>query len=325
MTIINRTVSIAPMMDYTDRYYRYLARLLSSRILLYTEMVTAHALQHGDRDKLLRCDNLESPVALQLGGSDPKMLQQAARWGEDYGYDEINLNVGCPSDRVQSGRFGVCLMKEPERVADCVVAMQSVVDVPVTVKTRIGVDHDDSYEFLLSFIEKVRQAGCRTFIIHARKAWLKGLSPKQNRTVPPLNYERVYQLKLDYPDLEIVINGGVQDNQAVATHLQQVDGVMIGREACRNIAWLHELDRLHYAPTTSVELNRYDVLSQYLEYVELELASGSNLQQMMKPVLGLFAGVLGAREIRRQISEKAREGALGLREIQALVEKWSQR
>ncbi len=239
----SRRLSVAPMMDYTDRHARYLLRLISRRTLLYTEMVTAAAVVHGDTARLLAFDAAEHPVALQLGGADPAEMAQAARIGAEFGYDEINLNIGCPSDRVQSGRFGACLMAEPDTVADCVRAMRAQTDVPVTVKTRIGIDHRDSYEELCAFVDKVAEAGCETFIVHARKAWLQGLSPKQNREIPPLDYPRVHRLKRDYPELEIIINGGIRSLDETERELAEVDGVMIGRAVFDDLWMLAEADR----------------------------------------------------------------------------------
>src|SRR5579862_1638457 len=234
-------ISVAPMMDYTDRHDRYFLRLIAPDVLLYTEMITAQALIHGDRNKLLAFDRAEHPVALQLGGSDPAMLAQCAQMGADVGYDEINLNVGCPSPRVSSGRFGACLMREPELVADCVAAMQAKVKIPVTVKCRIGVDEQDSYEALLQFVKQIAATGCHTFIIHARKALLSGLSPKQNREIPPLRYELVKQLKQDCPMLTIILNGGIKTIADIEAHLPAVDGMMIGRAAYSNPYMLAEI------------------------------------------------------------------------------------
>ncbi len=244
---INHRFSVAPMMDWTDRHCRYLLRLISANILLYTEMVTTHALLHGDRDRFLRFNNREHPVALQIGGSDPHALADCARLGMDYGYDEINLNVGCPSNRVQSGRFGACLMAEPGLVAECVAAMRAAVAIPVTVKCRTGIDARDSFEELGGFINAVSGAGCETFIIHARKAILQGLSPKENRTVPPLNHDYVYRIKQQFPDLEIILNGGISDLDSAEIHLAQVDGVMLGRVAYHEPYMLAEVDTRFYA------------------------------------------------------------------------------
>ena len=222
-------LSVAPMLEWTNRDFRYFVRLMSRHCLLYTEMVTTGALLHGDKARFLAHDELEGPLSLQLGGSEPADLAECAAMAQDWGYDEVNINVGCPSDRVQSGRFGACLMADPNLVAECVDAMQARVDIPVTVKTRLGIDEQDSYEFLSHFVETVSAAGCTTFILHARKAWLSGLSPKENRDVPPLNYQRVYDIKKDYPDLQISVNGGIQSLNEVQTHLKQVDGTMLGR------------------------------------------------------------------------------------------------
>lgn len=297
------------MMDWTDRHCRYFFRLLSPSVRLYTEMVTAAALIHGDADKLLRFDAAEHPIALQLGGSDPKMMAAAARMGADAGYDEINVNVGCPSDRVQSGAFGACLMARPELVADCVRAMRSAVDVPVTVKTRIGIDNQDSEAFLRVFVETVAAAGCDTFVIHARKAILQGLSPKENRTVPPLNYPRVYSLKRDYPSLNIVLNGGVTTAQACLDHMQRVDGVMIGRQAYQQPWFLTELERVMGG--ASAITRRDDAVTAMLPYVDKELAAGAQLKHITRHMLGLYAGEPGARAWRRYLSENAHRSGAG--------------
>ena len=303
--VVNRLLSIAPMMDCTDRHFRYLARLISKRVLLYSEMVTANAVIFGDRDRLLGFDAFEQPVALQLGGSDPQLLARAAVLAQDRGYIEVNLNVGCPSNRVQSGSFGVCLMKTPERVAECVATMIQAVRVPVTVKCRIGVDDMDSYELLCGFIDTVSDAGCRSFAVHARKAWLNGLSPKQNRHIPPLRYDVVYQLKQDYPDLEIVINGGVKTHAEIEKHLASVDGVMIGREAYRNVYWLQDFDRKYYGDDGDV-LSRNDVVLEYLAYMRQQLSSGVALRLLTKHMLGLFQGLPGAKKWRHFLCEKSR-------------------
>ena len=309
---MKKMISCAPMMDWTDRHCRYFLRLLNPHALLYTEMVTAQAVLHGDRDRLLGFDPAEQPVALQLGGSDPAMLASAATTGENYGYDEINLNVGCPSDRVQSGRFGACLMAEPTLVRDCVAAMRAAVDVPVTVKSRIGIDAHDDYGFLRDFVGTVAESGCDTFIVHARKAILAGLSPKQNREVPPLRYEFVYRLKAEFPQLCIVLNGGVRDLDAVRTHLAQVDGVMIGREAYHNPYFLAELaHELDGVPLPSREA----VMGRYIDYVEARLAEGVRLSGMTRHVLGLYLGRAGARQWRRRLSEGASTPGAGVEVI----------
>ena len=244
---LNRTISIAPMMEWTDRHDRYFLRLISKHAVLYTEMVTTGAILHGDHPRYLRFDSSEHPVAVQLGGSNPAELAECAKICEEFGYDEINLNVGCPSDRVQMGKIGACLMAEPELVAECVGAMNNVVNIPVTVKHRIGIDDFDSYDFLIKFVETVHQGGCDTFIVHARKAILSGLSPKQNREIPPLHYDVVYRLKQDYPHLEVILNGGVTSLEQAELHTKHVDGVMIGREAYHNPYMLSDVDSRFYA------------------------------------------------------------------------------
>jgi tRNA-dihydrouridine synthase A len=294
-------LAVAPMMDCTDRHCRYFLRLMSKKIRLYTEMVTAQAILRGDRQKLLRYNISEHPIALQLGGSDPQQLQQCAKIAEDYGYDEINLNIGCPSDRVQAGRFGACLLKAPQLVAECVAAMKHAVDLPVTVKTRIGVDDCDSYEYLCHFITTVAEAGCSIFIIHARKAWLKGLSPKENREIPPLNYDCVYRLKKDFSHLGIILNGGVKNFQQIQAHLLQIDGVMIGREAYRNPYLLANVDQVFYGVQRST-ISRFDLVEQYLFYVEQQLAQGVPFSLLLRPLIGLFQGTQGAKDWRRSLT-----------------------
>lgn len=297
------------MMDCTDRHDRYFLRLLSRHVLLYTEMLTTGALIHGDRDRLLAYDPSEHPVALQLGGSEPEAMARCARIAEDHGYDEVNINVGCPSQRVQSGAFGACLMAEPETVAACVEAMARAVTIPVTVKTRIGIDHRDSYEALSQFVSTVASAGCRTFIIHARKAWLTGLSPRENRHVPPLRYERVHRVKRDFPDLEVILNGGIRSLTEVESHLAHVDGVMVGREAYHSPYLLAEADRLLF-DDTEPSPTRMAVLERYIPYVQRQLAQGERLHRIARHTLGLFQGVPGAKAWRRHLSENApREGA----------------
>ncbi len=292
------------MMDCTDRHARYLLRLISRRTLLYTEMVTAQALLRGDADYLIGYSPAEHPLALQLGGSDPAQLTHGARIGADFGYDEINLNVGCPSDRVQSGRFGACLMAEPALVGDCVAAMQAAVSVPVTVKCRIGIDRSDRDEDLFDFVETVAAAGCRQFAVHARKAWLDGLSPRENREIPPLRYETVYRLKRLRPQLEIVINGGITDMDQALAHLEYVDGVMIGRAAYHAPWLLAAADRLIFRDDTHTPV-RLAVLESYLDYVARQHALGAPLSTLTRPLLGLFQGQPGARAWRRTLSETA--------------------
>lgn len=306
-----RKLSVAPMLDWTDRDCRYLLRLISSHCLLYTEMVTTGALIYGDRERFLAHEGLEYPLALQLGGSDPDALAECAKMGEDAGYDEINLNVGCPSDRVQSGRFGACLMAEPELVAEGVAAMQQRINIPVTVKTRLGIDEQDSYEFLTDFISKVAAAGCDTFILHARKAWLKGLSPKENRDVPPLDYERVYQIKKDFPQLHIDINGGIHSLDEVQHHLQNVDGVMMGRAIYHNPYLLAQADTDIFTGNGDV-LSRHQVIEAMLPYIEKRMKQGRPLKSITRHMLGVFQGQPGARRWRRHLSENAHLPGAGI-------------
>jgi tRNA-dihydrouridine synthase A len=293
---------VAPMMEWTDRHCRYLHRLLSSRARLYTEMVTAEAVIRGDRARLIGFDPFEHPVALQLGGAEPARLAQAARIAEEFGYDEINLNVGCPSDRVQSGRFGACLMREPALVADCLGAMGDAAQMPVTVKCRLGVDDQDPEESLRRFVAACVQSGITTFIVHARKAWLKGLSPRENRDVPPLDYELVYRLKQENPKLTIVINGGIATLDETERHLQHVDGVMMGRAAYQTPALLADVDARLFgdAPRDNDE-----AVQRFADYIERKLADGVPLHAMTRHMLGLFSGRPGARLFRRHLSEHA--------------------
>lgn len=309
------------MMDWTDRHDRFFLRLITRHARLYTEMVTTGAVLHGDRDRLLGHDPAEHPVALQLGGSDPADLAEAAGIAEDFGYDEINLNVGCPSDRVQSGRFGACLMREPELVARCLEAMQARVAVPVTVKCRLGVDEQDPEIALPAMASAVHAAGCGTLIVHARKAWLEGLSPKENRDVPPLDYELVYDLKRAMPDMEIIINGGIEHVSGMIEHVAHVDGVMLGRAAYQNPWILVEVDRIFYGDDHPLP-TRHQVIENFIPYVERELARGTHLHAMTRHILGLFQGCSGARAFRRHISENAPRADAGIeviREAAALV------
>jgi tRNA-dihydrouridine synthase A len=309
---------IAPMMERTDRHFRFLVRLLSARTRLYTEMVTARALLHGDRDWLLAFHPDEHPVALQLGGADPDELAAAAKMGEAAGYDEINLNVGCPSGRVQAGCFGVALMLEPDRVVHCIDAMRAAVRVPVTVKTRLGVDDHDSYEFLHAFVAKLAAAGCGTLVLHARKAWLNGLSPKENREVPPLDYARVYRVKNDFPQLNVVINGGLTDVGASLAHLQHVDGIMLGRAAYQNPWILAELDAQMSPSPVRIAFDRMEIVGEFLDYVAHELRAGTPLKAMTRHLMGLYCGQPGGRHWRRQLSELA-DGRAGLELLQQLA------
>ena len=306
---LTHTLSVAPMMEWTDRHERYFLRLLTRRTLLYTEMIATGALLHGDAARHLRFDPAEHPVAVQLGGSDPAALADCAAMAGDWGYDEINLNVGCPSDRVQAARFGACLMEEPALVRDCVAAMRAATDKPVTVKSRIGVDDRDSYDDLRGFVECVAESGCGTFIVHARKALLAGLSPKQNREIPPLHYEYVYRLKRDFPGLTVVLNGGVLSLDAAMDHANRVDGVMIGRAAYRDPWLLSAVDGRVFGQAGPVA-SRRDAVHAYLPYVRARLDEGVPLHAMTRHILGLFNGRRGARRWRRYLSENAyRPGA----------------
>jgi len=304
MIVIDRTLSIAPMLDWTDRFDRYFLRLISRHMLLYTEMITTSALLYGDQDYLLAYNPAEHPIAVQLGGNDPVALATCAKLCEEYGYDEVNLNLGCPSDRVQSGRFGACLMIEPALVSDCISAMVEAVNIPITLKSRIGIDEHDSYEVLSQLVEQVSAAGCQSFIVHARKAWLKGLSPKENRDIPPLQYERVHRLKKDFPQLEIGINGGIKTLDQAEQQLQYVDGVMIGREAYHNPWILAEADRRFYQDERPIP-SRHQILEQLMPFVEHELGQGVKLHRITRHILGLFQGEPGARAWRRYLSENA--------------------
>lgn len=306
----SRRFSVAPMLDWTDRHYRVFARQLSRHALLYTEMVTTGAIIHGKGD-YLAFSEAEHPLALQLGGSNPADLAHCARLAEQRGYDEVNINVGCPSDRVQNGRFGACLMAEPQLVADCVKAMQDAVSIPVTVKSRIGIDDMDSYPFLVDFVSTISEAGCDTFIVHARKAWLSGLSPKENREIPPLDYPRVYQLKKDFPNLHIGINGGIKTLDEMQGHLEHVDSVMVGREAYQNPYLLAEVDAALYGMDTAMP-SRRAVVEAMFPYIETELAAGARLNHISRHMLGLFNGQTGGRRWRRYLSENAHKPGAGL-------------
>lgn len=299
------------MMEWTDRHCRYFHRQLSRHALLYTEMVTSAAIIHGKREKLLGFDPSECPVALQIGGSDPRQLAGAARIGEEFGYDEINLNVGCPSDRVQAGRFGACLMAEPALVADCVAAMRAAVSVPVTVKCRIGIDDQDSEAGLSRFVETVSGAGCSTFIVHARKAWLHGLSPKENRDIPPLEYDRVLRLKQSHPDLTVILNGGIKTIAEAKSHLEHLNGVMLGRAAYQNPSMLLSVDEeLFGAPPRGT--HPAAIVMRMAPYIERELERGEKLSSITRHMLGLVQGVPGARGFRRHLTEGAIRRGAGL-------------
>lgn len=296
----NKRLSVAPMIDWTTTDYRYFARLFNPHVYLYTEMISTGALLYGNRARHLRFDTLEHPLVLQLGGADTSEMTQCAQFAQQHGYDEVNINVGCPSDRVQHNKIGACLMAEPQTVADLVKHMQAAVDIPVTVKHRIGIDDFDSYEFMVDFVEKVAAAGCTRFIVHARTAWLQGLSPKQNREIPPLRYNDVYRLKQDFPTLDIEINGGIETVADIKTHLQHVDGVMIGRAFYHNPYLLAEANSLWGAPFTK----RSDILAQLYPYLEKQIAKGEALPTMTRHYLGLFQGLTGARKWRQALSGK---------------------
>jgi tRNA-dihydrouridine synthase A len=299
-----KTFAVAPMMDWTDRHCRVFHRVLSRHVLLYTEMVTGLAIKHGNREKLLGFDQREQPIALQLGGSDPQILAEAASIGEQWGYSEINLNVGCPSDRVQGGNFGACLMATPQLVADCVAAMHNSVAVPVTVKCRIGIDDQDSEKDLQNFINVVAQSGCKTFIVHARKAWLQGLSPKENREIPPLDYDRVHRLKTSMPDLNIQLNGGLIDVASDIAHLETLDGLMYGREAYHNPWILTAIDPLMANEVAPVQDRQAAVEAMY-DYIAQHLERGQTLHRMTRHMLGLFHAQPGGRIWRQILSSEA--------------------
>lgn len=298
------------MMGWTDRHARHFLRLISKHTLLYTEMVTAGAILNGSRDSLLKYHPTEHPLALQLGGSEAGELAMCAQIAEEAGYDEVNLNVGCPSDRVKQGRFGACLMAEPDLVAECIDAMQSRVSVPVTVKCRTGIDDMENYSSLDQFVSQIAEAGCKTFIVHARNAWLQGLSPKQNREIPPLKYDYVYRLKREHPQLNITINGGIKTLTATRQHLEQVDGAMLGREAYHNPYILAEVDQCFYNSNTPV-LSRYDIVDAFITYIEEELASGTTLHSMTRHIHGLFLGCKNAKAWRRYLSENDNQAGAG--------------
>lgn len=315
--MISHKLSVAPMLDWTDRHCRYFYRTMSKHTVLYTEMVTTGAILFGKGDYLSFNDE-EHPVVLQLGGSDPVALAECAKMAEQKGYDEININVGCPSDRVQNGRFGACLMAEPQLVAECVQKMQAVIDIPVTVKSRIGIDDLDSYEFLHNFIDVVSNAGCDHFIVHARKAWLSGLSPKQNREVPPLDYQRVYKIKDDFPALEISINGGIKSLVEANEHLTRLDGVMIGREIYQSPYLLTQADNTIWNTNTPI-ISRIEVIEAMVEYTNQYVAQGGRAWHVARHMLGLCNGLPGARQFRRYLSENASNvGANGNLLIDAL-------
>ncbi|RDI46000.1 tRNA dihydrouridine(20/20a) synthase DusA [Aquicella lusitana] len=314
MNLLSHLVSVAPMMDYTDRHDRYFLRLIAPNVRLYTEMITTQALIHGDPRYLLAFHPDEHPLALQLGGSDPALLARCAVMGEEAGYDEVNLNVGCPSPRVSSGQFGACLMQAPQLVAECISAMQHAVQIPVSVKCRIGVDYQDSYEALCHFIRTIASAGCRLFIVHARKAWLSGLSPKQNREIPPLRYDVVRQLKQDFPQLTIIMNGGIKTVAEIDDHLSHVDGVMIGRAAYANPYLLAEIQARYY-PDKQV-LSRFEVIQNLIPYIHEQLQNKIKLTAITRHILGLFQGQRGAAAWRRYLSQHAHKTNAGVEVLQ---------
>jgi tRNA-dihydrouridine synthase A len=307
------------MLDWTDRFYRRFAREISHHTWLYTEMINTGALIHGDRERFLKYDECEHPLALQLGGSDPAALAICAKMAGEWGYDEVNLNVGCPSERVQSGSFGACLMLEPNLVADCVKAMRDATSIDVTVKHRIGIDKVEDYSFVRDFIGHIHEAGCNTFIVHARNAILKGLSPKENRDIPPLKYHYVYQLKQEFPQLEIIINGGIATHDEIATHLQHVDGVMMGREPYHNPWILAEVDARYYGDDHPVP-SRIEVMQNLRGFIEAELAAGTPLRSIVRHVLGLYQGQNGARRWRQMLSDAALLKNADFRLVEAALE-----
>ena len=303
---------IAPMMGWSDKHCRYFWRLLTKKSRLYTEMISTGAIIHGDAAKYLPFNSEEHPIAVQLGGNDSHDLAKSAGICDDFGYDEINLNVGCPSNRVKSGAFGASLMNHPQTVADGIKAMRNVVDIPVTIKCRIGVDDNDSYEALQNFVGLNAEAGCDTFIIHARKAWLSGLSPKQNREIPPLEYPRVFQLKQDFPELKIILNGGLKTIAQCKQTLVKLDGVMVGREAYQNPFMLNDVDRLIFGENKIATHNAMSIAESYASYIEQQLSLGVKLNHMTRHTLGLFNGKPGARQYRRHLSENAHKKDAGL-------------
>ncbi len=306
------------MMEWSDRHCRYFWRLLSEQALLYTEMVTTGAVLHGDRARFLDFDACEHPLALQLGGSDPTALAACAKLAEQWGYDEVNLNCGCPSDRVQNNLIGACLMAHAPLVADCIKAMQDACSIPVTIKHRIGIDELDSYEAMAAFVETVAATGCTTFIVHARKAWLSGLSPKENREIPPLRYDEVYRLKRDFPQLTVVINGGITDLDSCEPHLRQLDGVMLGRSAYHNPWLLAEVDQRLFNAESS-ELTRDEIVEQLIPYIERHIAAGGTLHHVTRHILGLYHDQPGSRAFRRHLSTAGVRRGAGVETLREAV------
>ena len=316
---MNRKVSVAPMMDCTDRHERYFLRLISKNTLLYTEMIVSEAISRGDKNKLLSFNINEKPVALQIGGSSPKLLVEATKAGEDFGYDEINLNLGCPSKKVEKNKFGACLMKEPDLVADCVSKMQAATKLPVTIKTRIGYDDIEDYENFYNFIEKIKSTGVKTFIIHARKAILGKFTPKQNLNIPPLKYDFVYRLKKDFPNEEIIINGGISSTNEVKNHLKKVDGVMIGRSAYHTPYILADIEKEIFKNEDVP--SRQDIIEQLLPYIKEEINKGTRLNQIMRHTLGLFHGQSGSSYWKRYLSENMCVRDADIKKIDHIMDK----
>jgi tRNA-dihydrouridine synthase A len=316
---IDRRLSIAPMMDHTDRHFRYFMRLLSRHAVLYTEMITTGALIHGDRQRFLDFNEIEHPLAIQLGGNSPDDLAECAKIAEDEGYDEVNLNLGCPSDRVQNGQFGACLMSQKNLVADCVNKIQATIKIPVTIKTRIGIDDLDSYEFLSDFIKTTYDAGCNAFIIHARKAILSGLSPKENRKIPPLNYERVHKIKQDFPKLNITINGGFIDLNEIKSQLKHVDGVMVGRAAYQNPFMLAEADRMLFE-NSDIAPTRGDILNKFRNYVDEQSKQGVSIKSLTRHIIGLYQGQPGARQYRQRLSVALPKGKNNVQFLDEIIQ-----
>lgn len=317
--VLDRRFTLAPMMEWSTSDCRTFWRLLTKKAVLYSEMVTTGALLHGDKARFLDYNACEHPLALQLGGSNPKDLAECSKIAENWGYDEVNLNCGCPSDRVQNGMIGACLMAEPELVAECIAAMQNAVKIPVTVKHRIGIDDMEDYEGLVKFVSTIAATGCNTFIVHARKAWLKGLSPKENREVPPLQYDKVYQLKQDFPHLEIIINGGITTLEQSKQLLEHVDGVMLGREAYANPYLLAEVDQQIYGVSHTV-ISRQEVMEGFIAYCEEQLAKGTRLNHLTRHILGLYHGMPRARQFRRILSEQAHKPGAGIDVVKQALE-----
>lgn len=321
---MEKIFALAPMMSITDRHFRVFMRHIFPRAQLYTEMISTGSIIHGQRFAALEFDSFEHPLGVQLGGGDPHELAYCASLAEQRGFDEVNLNIGCPSDRVQNARFGACLMAEPDLVASCVGEIKHRTNLPVTIKTRIGIDHNDYYEFLSEFIAKTSESGCGTFYIHARKAWLKGLSPRQNRSVPPLEYDKVYRIKHDFPNLRIIVNGGINDLRKVQSHLQCVDGVMIGREAHRNPWFMKEISDHYFRTSTSGSLiGREEIVRSYMQYIEQQLKSGVALKRMVRHLIGIYHGQKGARHWRRMLCEDGSVLDAGLEVIESALLKVS--